>query len=221
MSNVIILDDEFSSSSQSLSALMEYNKKHNIEQNMEDVVFVDVGAGMPEYYSNSIIFRNIGSKIIAIEPIPSFCDLFRDKNWAVLEYAVTKDDTQTSTIFTEMRHAEHFQGLAGSAIKGTNLDSVNSPTKVYGEYEVKCMSLNSLLNKYHPEIDRIDILDIDIEGGEIEILKGFNLDKYKPKVLIVENLDPANNGYYDFYNQINYRLVSKCAHNDIVVRENN
>lgn len=219
MNNIKILESEFNSDSESLSALLEYNLKNNIIQDISNSTFVDVGAGMPEFYSNSLMFRNLGCKVISIEPIPSFCEMFRQRNWDVLKYAVVIDDSETSVLFTEMKHSHIFQGLSGSAIKGVNMDSTNSPEKVFSEYEVKCMSLNSLLQKYYPELNQIDILDIDTEGGEIEILRGFDFEKYKPKVLIIENLNPHTNGYYDFYKEINYRLVSICAHNDILIRE--
>lgn len=219
MENIKISESEFESSTQALNALLEYNNNNDITQDISNVVFVDVGAGMPEFYSNSLKFRQMGFKIIAIEPIPSFCALFRDKNWDVLEYAVTKDDLQGMVLFTEMRHSNDFLGLAGSGIKGHNDDATNSPNKVFTEYSVKSLSLNTILKTHHPELESFDVLDVDIEGGEIEILKGFNLDKYKPKVMIIENLNPDHNGYYDYYKEINYRLMAKCAHNDILIRK--
>lgn len=41
----------------------------------------------------------------------------------------------------------------------------------------------------------IDIMSLDIEGGELNCLKGFDLDKYHPKVIVIENVtdDPAVN----------------------------
>jgi len=219
MENVRIIESEFESSTQALNALLEYNNNNNIIQDMSNVVFVDVGAGMPEYYSNSLKFRELGAKIIAIEPIPSFCEMFRHKNWDVLEYAVTKDDSQDMVLFTEMRHSGDFLGLAGSAIKGYNDDAIISPDKVFAEYTVKSLSLNTILKTHHPELESFDVLDIDIEGNEVDILKNFNLNKYKPKVMIIENLKPDHNGYYDYYKEINYVLIVKCGHNDILIRK--
>ena len=124
MNNIKILESEFNSDSEALSALLEYNLKNNIIQDISNSTFVDVGAGMPEFYSNSLMFRNLGCKVISIEPIPSFCEMFRQRNWDVLEYAVVKDDSETSVLFTEMRHSHIFQGLAGSAIKGVNIMAI-------------------------------------------------------------------------------------------------
>ena len=35
----------------------------------------------------------------------------------------------------------------------------------------------------------IDFLTIDVEGSELSVLKNFNFQKYKPKIIVVEYLD--------------------------------
>ena len=35
----------------------------------------------------------------------------------------------------------------------------------------------------------IDYLNIDVEGHELDVLEGFNIEKYKPKVVSIEYLD--------------------------------
>ena len=39
--------------------------------------------------------------------------------------------------------------------------------------------------------NNIDVLCIDVEGHEIDVIKGFDIKKYKPKIVIVEFLDKS------------------------------
>ena len=86
-------------------------------------------------------------------------------------------------------------------------------------YEVPAKSLSSILKEHYPDVDRIDILDIDTEGNETGILKGSNLDYYQPKVLIIENIYAETSGYDAFYESIGYEKYARCAHNDILIKK--
>ena len=81
----------------------------------------------------------------------------------------------------------------------------------------------------------IDFLSIDVEGHELEVLKGLNFEKYKPKVIVVEYLDLTakkleiknlniNNvlksELYLFMMNNGYTLVN-CLHSDLVFINNN
>lgn len=50
---------------------------------------------------------------------------------------------------------------------------------------VDCITINDLLKKY--TISHIDLLSIDIEGGEEAIIKSINFDNVTIDVIVVEN----------------------------------
>lgn len=62
----------------------------------------------------------------------------------------------------------------------------------------------------------IDIMSIDVEGGELKVLKGLNLNKYKVKVFVIENVfnDPAIGAWLS---QFNYRLDKRIEYNEYYV----
>ena len=78
--------------------------------------------------------------------------------------------------------------------------------------DVPLRTLNSLLeDEIH--LDReVDIVSVDVEGGEMNVLKGFDLEKYKPKVMVVENIfnEPEINAYLE---QFNYVLDQQIEYN--------
>ena len=203
-------NSEFNSAQESYNLLIDYLTKKNKDLNSIKII-IDIGAGMPQHYSNSNFFRDKNSKVICIEPNPRFCEMFRQNNFDILEYACTKDDIGT-TMFRE--YMDGHDGLGGSSIIEEIDRWPNVPSK---EYEVKALSLNTILNIHHPEVTEIDILDIDTEGNELDVIYGLNMKKYNPKVLIIENIYYEDNGYRDFFNELGYELKACCAHNDIYV----
>jgi len=68
-------------------------------------------------------------------------------------------------------HSDHGRQAAAS---GTQITPV----------EVPRMSLNELLKDH---AGPIDFAVIDVEGGEVEVLKGFDLARFKPRVLLIED----------------------------------
>ena len=75
----------------------------------------------------------------------------------------------------------------------------------------------------------IDFMSIDVEGYELNVLKGFNIKKYKPKVLNIEYIDPTmikeefqhqnidnilNSDVYKFMKNNDYHLV-QWLHSDL------
>ena len=54
---------------------------------------------------------------------------------------------------------------------------------------IKTVTLNSVIEDSKFKNHKIDLLSIDVEGSELDVLKGFNLDKYRPDIIVVEFLD--------------------------------
>jgi hypothetical protein len=52
---------------------------------------------------------------------------------------------------------------------------------------VPTTTMNELLKDHTGEID---FAVIDVEGGEPQLLQGFDLDRHRPRVLVIEDLDP-------------------------------
>lgn len=212
-------DSEFDSPIFAAKALQMYNEEHNIIQDYNELVIVDVGAGQPFHYSNTHIFRKQGSTIIAIEPIKRFCEMFTEAGYEILNYAACEEDFG-EILFQE--YPDRHSGLSCSGIKSISSKEFGDVGAV--NYMVPALTLNTILQKHYPEINQIDILDLDTEGSEMQVLKGLDMQKYKPKVIIMENIDRENKwippyGYHEFYEPLGYELKFRCAHNDILLRK--
>lgn len=94
-------------------------------------------------------------------------------------------------------------------------DSVRE-TRSISKIKVDVRRLNDILNSNEPEIEKIDILAIDVEGWELSVLKGISMDVFEPKVVILENLFD-NTEYHDYMARHGYSLWAKLEPNEIYI----
>ena len=94
--------------------------------------------------------------------------------------------------------------------------------------KIKTQTLDRIIenSKFRNKI--IDYLSIDVEGHELNVMKGFNLKKYKPKLIVLELINPSikefylnkienvlNSKIYEYMNENNYKLVN-WIHEDLI-----
>lgn len=53
---------------------------------------------------------------------------------------------------------------------------------------VNVRKLDTILAAHYPEVEEIDIVSVDVEGWELTVMRGLTFEKYRPKVVILENL---------------------------------
>ena len=68
------------------------------------------------------------------------------------------------------------------------------------------------------KIEKIDYLSIDVEGWEIDVMKGFSPEKYSPKIIVLENIGHSSK-YSDYMNSIGFILDSSYSHNQIYIKQ--
>ena len=57
-----------------------------------------------------------------------------------------------------------------------------------------------------------------MEGGELDVLNGLNLDRFKPRVLLVENDRPSGGDIEPYLDARGYRKFHRQVINDFYVR---
>lgn len=77
--------------------------------------------------------------------------------------------------------------------------------------------LDTLLAEHVPNVARLDLVSVDVEGWELEVLDGLSFERYQPKVLIVENLF-AEAAYREAMATRGYELWRHVWPNDVYVR---
>ena len=114
-------------------------------------------------------------------------------------------DIDNINLFKTARPKDHNINVAvSSKIGEANLyfyhkkSPINTIDKKTSDYQkakisdirkIKTETLNNIINYSKFKNKKFNFLSIDVEGHELEVLKGLDLNKYKPDVIVVEFLD--------------------------------
>ena len=85
----------------------------------------------------------------------------------------------------------------------------------FKQKKIKTNTLTKILDKTKFKRKEIDFLNIDTEGGDLEVLKSLDFKKYKPKLICVELIDHFSpepkkikkHKIYKFLKDKKYKLV--------------
>ena len=95
--------------------------------------------------------------------------------------------------------------------------------------KIQSTTLDSIIKDSPYFNKKINLLSIDVEGNELNVLKGFNIKKYYPEVIVIEYLDLKmkklefhnqdinriiNSEIYKYLTSYNYHLVN-WLHSDL------
>ena len=172
--------------------------------------YVDIGAHHPYRYSNTYLLYKSGWHGINIEPTPKSKKLFdrlrdRDIN---LQVAAGKKSNLKLYIFYD-------SALNTFSIKRMNEIVKSGQSKLKKTQFIEVIPLETILTKYANK--RIDLLNIDTEGMELEILKTNNWKQFSPQVLAVEYTN--NEKIQDYLINKNYNFVAKTRLTEIYIHD--
>ena len=147
---------------------------NRILKNINQGKYVDVGCYHP--YKGSLTF-----------------ELYK-RGWNGINIDVSKTSID---LFNMSRKKDINLNLAISNFDGETFYYENSPinqqnsliqmNKLQKKIKIKCLTLDTVLN--NKNLDEFDYLNIDVEGSELEVIKGFNLKRFNPKLITIENND--------------------------------
>ena len=88
--------------------------------------------------------------------------------------------------------------------KKSNVSSSNIKEK-----DMQAFSLDEILNRNKYKNTKIDFLNIDVEGADLEVLEGLSFDKFKPELICLEIHDKEvkKSEIYNFLINKNYELI--------------
>jgi len=158
-----------------------------------DGFFVEVGAFDGIHFSNTYCFEQWGWRGLCVEPHPRYFPLCRDNRPGskVLNLACVKDASTTEVSFM----AETIGLLSGVAVDEADVNRRYTARGLafdgFERVTVKAATLDGILREHLPAGTPIDFVSIDVEGTELDVLRGFDLRKYRPRVIVIEANDEA------------------------------
>lgn len=140
--------------------------------------FVEVGVGDGVHLSNThLLEHGFGWRGLLIEPNPAFHDSIRARRTATLDTRAAFSrggETMGFVSYEELSTLLPFRDGDGHRRDGRPVIRVETAT------------LDDILAR-HGAPGAIDYLSIDTEGSELEVLKGLDLARYRPRVMTVEH----------------------------------
>jgi len=150
-------------------------------KNIKDGYFVEIGASNGIIFSNTFLLeKNHNWKGICIEPsVDEFVDLQKNRQ----SHCVNKAVYSKSGL--KMEFIKKLDGLLSGLKEHYNFEAWKTvPTEKI--YTVETETLTDILDRYKAP-KYIHYMSIDVEGAEVEILKGIDFSKYRFGLLNVEH----------------------------------
>ena len=155
---------------------------------LEGGVYVDIGAHDGVELSNTLALENRGWHGIAFEPHPTTYKRLRENRRCVcinacvnadagpVDFQVIEGESEMLSGMLDTFHPRHHKRLEREVDKDRGAIRV---------IQVPCVRLADALNEHG--FDVVDYMDIDVEGGELNVLRSIDFSRVRVRVIGVEN----------------------------------
>ena len=181
-------------------------------KNKKNGIYIDVGCYHPIYGNNTYKLFKKGWRGINIDIDFHTIDLFNffRKNDENINTGVSDKDGESNMFFFHNRSAINTL----NPTRGKNAKEIK---------KIKIKTLNSIIEKTKFYNSKINLLSIDVEGHEMNVLKGFDIKKYSPDIIIIEYMDLENNTgdlyKIEFYQQNINKILNSELYNYMIKNE--
>lgn len=168
--------------------------------------FLDVGCAWPVKANNTFYLeKHLGWKGIAVDALAEYASAWKQERplSRFFSYLVTDHSNVSEKFYrsTSIGLSSTDRKLASGGIFGTGFAAE--------EIQVETVTLNDLLDR--EGVTRIDLLAMDIEGHEPKALAGFDIDRFRPELAVIERsillggADPV----LEYFERHGYELIEK------------
>lgn len=146
--------------------------------NIDRGYFVEVGANLPRDGSQTFDLEQRGWTGVLVEPQPDLAARLRQQRSARVFAEACSSRRNAGRQMTL-----HLAGGHSSFDRKLNLPQV----KPHDAVGVPVRTLNEMLIEAQAP-PRIDFISIDVEGHELDVLDGFDLARWRPRLILIEDL---------------------------------
>tara|TARA_B100001109_G_scaffold222463_1_gene194381 strand:- start:302 stop:979 length:678 start_codon:yes stop_codon:yes gene_type:complete len=148
-------------------------------KNKKKGFYVDIGCYHPTHINNTYLLYKKGWNGINIDVSQFSIDLFKFMRPDDLNYKCAVSETKKKVnLYYQKEHSQL-----------TSINKLTAKKFIKGRLKKKIINSYSLeeifsWGKYKDY--EIDFLDVDVEGADLQVLKGLNFSKRKPKLICIE-----------------------------------
>jgi FkbM family methyltransferase len=171
--------------------------------------FVEVGANDPQRGSQSWQFEQAGWNGVLVEPQPDLAARLRETRRAHVVAAACSSPANAGTAMTLHLSGPHSSLKPDLAVTGVVAKAAIA---------VPARTLDDILEEANAPAP-IDFVSIDVEGHEVEVLSGFDLARWRPRLVLIED-HVTNLATHRRLTQTGYRLIRRTGLNGWYVPRN-
>ena len=165
-----------------MNAIFPYEQENRLKEEFfghaRSGFFVEVGANDPKQWSQTFHLEQLGWRGILVEPQPHLADLARQQRTAqVFAVACSAPENAGKTLTL------HLAGIHSSFDPNLKVATVRPE----GTIDVPLQPLDAILTEAGAP-SPIDFVAVDVEGHEIEVLRGFDFARWRPRLILLEDL---------------------------------
>lgn len=176
-------------------------------QNFEDVMlarafpgpdgfYVDVGANDPDIDNVTRVFYERGWSGINIEPLFVNSIELRKKRIRDINLEIAVGETKGSITFYEIGKWHGYSTTDAEVAAQHRKDGLEVV-----EHKVPVRKLSDVLDESAKD-KTIDFLKIDVEGTELSVLRGMDLRRHRPKIILLESKMPVTINMVDRVDEV-------------------
>jgi FkbM family methyltransferase len=177
--------------------------------------FVEVGAYDGVSLSNSYFFEAIGWTGLLVEAHPDLYSRCRNARPGsrVVHAALGKAGADGSVAFHAVSGGQGIDSLSYTVTDDEHTRRIVREGGSARIVEVPLTSLDALLGVDPPTT--IDFVSVDVEGAEMDVLQGLDLDRWRPRILVVEdNSEGRDDRVSRYLGRFGYRRIARRGCND-------
>jgi FkbM family methyltransferase len=194
----------------------DYFLWHQILDQKDRGIFVDIGANHPIDNSNSLYLEQAGWSGIAIDPLKLFKKCWQEKRETELICgAVASENIDMEFVeFKSKQGWEHQMSGFKELIREDDF-AIHD----YEESLVRAKPLHCFVS----DPETVDLILIDVEGAEMQVLEGIDFSLFTPNFILIENnrIIGGSDLIKAFLFDRRYKCVARIsAADDLYIREN-
>lgn len=172
--------------------------------------YVDVGAFHPEHYSSTQYFYLQGWRGINIDAMPGRMKLFEQ-----LRPKDTNLECGVSQVRSELTYYLFDYPNMSTFCEETAHRFLEQGRSIITRQAVETYPLAEILDQYLPKNQSIDFLNVDVEGLDYQVLSSNDWNRYRPYMVLVEDLDCSSveqirdSNIFQFMKAQGYELMAK------------
>ena len=186
--------------------------KKNFFDGKKNGFFIEIGAYDGISGSNCYHFeRFLNWDGIAIEPSNiQFEKLKKNRKCKVLNNAIS-DEVKEVEFIEVTEGLTQMSGINDSSFERNFKIISNNQASKTDSIKLKTITFDEIV----PKNKDIDYLSIDIEGGEMNLLKSIDFQANSIKVISVENNIPKEQNFKNFFEEINFTYLDRIGQDEI------